>query len=70
MLQIEVSFINQLIPVMQVAVLFYVLSGAYSVMQYRLLETDQVIPEFIVYKHRSPVKIDHDILNWKHHCSS
>ncbi|MBZ0307296.1 MAG: GAF domain-containing protein, partial [Anaerolineae bacterium] len=43
------SIINELTPVVQLAVLIYALSLAYAVLQYRLLQTDRIIPEFIVY---------------------
>lgn len=38
-----------LTPVMQLSPLLYVLSTAYATLQYRLLETDRIIPDFIVY---------------------
>ncbi|MFP4322679.1 MAG: GAF domain-containing protein [Anaerolineales bacterium] len=36
-------------PVMQLASILFTLSAGYAILQYRLLETDKVIPEFVVY---------------------
>lgn len=41
--------INEITPLMQATVIVYALSTAYAVLQYRLLQTDRIIPEFIVY---------------------
>lgn len=43
------AILNELTPVAQVSIILYVLSTAYAILQYRLLETDRIIPEFTVY---------------------
>ncbi|KAB2903763.1 MAG: GAF domain-containing protein [Anaerolineae bacterium] len=43
------GILNELTPVVQVTSLIFVLSIVYAVLQYRLLQTDRIIPEFIVY---------------------
>lgn len=43
------GILNELTPLMQVTSILYGLSVAYAILQYRLLQTDRVIPEFIVY---------------------
>jgi signal transduction histidine kinase len=40
---------HELTPVTQIAAVLYVLSVGYAILQYRLLETDRIIPEFAVY---------------------
>jgi len=40
---------QQLPPVAQAALLLYTFSVAYAILQYRLLETDRIIPEFAIY---------------------
>lgn len=43
------QIINWLTPVSQVSTVLFALSLGYAVLQYSLLETDRIIPEFIVY---------------------
>ncbi len=43
------DILDPLTPVMQMAPILFALSAGYAILQYRLLETDKVIPEFIVY---------------------
>ncbi|NJL93191.1 MAG: hypothetical protein HC915_05405 [Anaerolineae bacterium] len=43
------QFINELTPVVQVTPILFSLSLAYAILQYRLMETDRIIPEFVVY---------------------
>jgi signal transduction histidine kinase len=43
------NILNIWTPVAQISIVLFVLSMGYAVSQYRLLETDRIIPEFLVY---------------------